>query len=83
MKKPKARKVKIMLCIYNGTSSWDWTLAEAAFDNHQDSFIDALMEELKYFNLDGIDIDLEGKHLTHVCELIVWKSKRSIILTPV
>ena len=57
----RARKVNVMLCIYNGTSSWDWTLAETAFDNHQDSFIDALMAELKYFDLDGIDIDLEGK----------------------
>ena len=57
----RARNVKVMLCIYNGTPSWDWTLAETAFDKYQDSFIDALIAELKYFDLDGIDIDLEGK----------------------
>jgi hypothetical protein len=53
--------VRILLCIYNATGGkWDWSLARAGFAENQDKFIDALMNEVKRLQLDGIDMDLEG-----------------------
>ena len=54
--------IKVMLCVYNATpSGWDWELARSAFDNHRTQFIDALVKETLRLQLDGVDIDLEGK----------------------
>lgn len=56
-----ARKIKVMLCVYNGASGWDWQLARAAFETHRTKFVDALVKETLRLQLDGVDIDLEGK----------------------
>jgi hypothetical protein len=57
-----AHGVRVMLCVYNGTSSgWDWDLARSAFDIHREDFVDALVTETLRLKLDGVDIDLEGK----------------------
>jgi hypothetical protein len=56
----RRHQVAVLLCVYNGTSKWDWDLAGLAFDHHRAHFIDALLEETLKFDLDGIDIDLEG-----------------------
>ena len=58
----KARGIRIMLCIYNNSSSeWDWNLAKSAFGNHRSRLINALVTECRRLNLDGVDIDFEGK----------------------
>lgn len=54
--------VKLMLCVYNGTSSgWDWALAKQAFKTHRSQFIEALVNEIQRLDLGGVDIDFEGK----------------------
>ncbi len=56
----KARKVKVLLTIYNHNGKWDWALAKAAFKDHQDAFVKNLVATLEKYQLDGIDLDLEG-----------------------
>ena len=51
--------IKIMLCIYNGESGWDWPLAVGAFKTHKLSTINALLSEVEKYGLDGVEIDLE------------------------
>jgi GH18 family chitinase len=53
--------VQIMLCVYNGAAGWDWSLAQSAFETHRRQFINSLVSETKRLQLDGVDIDLEGK----------------------
>lgn len=55
-----ASGVRVMLCVYNGVERWDWALARAAFADHREAFVAALVAEAKRLDLDGIDIDLEG-----------------------
>ena len=52
--------IRVMLCVYNGGSSWDWPLARAAFANHPKEFAANLLLEVERLNLDGVDVDLEG-----------------------
>ena len=52
--------IRVMLCVYNGAHSWDWTLARAGFAENRDAFVEALVSEADRLNLDGVDIDLEG-----------------------
>ncbi len=52
--------VRVLLCVYNHVQSWDWTLARAGFAEHSDKFIDALIAEVDRFQIDGVDVDLEG-----------------------
>lgn len=57
-----AHGVRIMLCVYNGTSAgWDWDLAKTAFDTHRKRLVEALVTETLRLKLDGVDVDLEGK----------------------
>jgi len=54
--------VRVLLCVFNGGGkSWDWSLAQAGFADHPDALIDALLAEVKRHELDGVDLDLEGK----------------------
>jgi hypothetical protein len=55
-----ARGIRAVLCVFNGVGSWDWTLAKAGFADHQDEFIGSLTSEMERYQLDGIDVDLEG-----------------------
>jgi hypothetical protein len=55
-----ANGIKVVLCIYNGDASWDWNLAKQGFKAHREKFIAALVAEMQKFDLDGIDVDLEG-----------------------
>ena len=59
----KENNVKLMLCIYNGATQqgWDWELAKSAFETHREKIIDSLVAEILRLNLDGVDIDFEGK----------------------
>jgi GH18 family chitinase len=57
-----SNNVKIMLCVYNSTpSGWDWDLAKSAFSTHRKQFIETLVKETVRLELDGVDIDFEGK----------------------
>ena len=54
--------IKVLLCIYNGTrDGWNWNLAKNAFETHRKQFIKTLVSETVRLNLDGVDIDFEGK----------------------
>jgi len=57
----KRHGVKILLCVYNGEFGFDWELASKAFDQHRSSFVETLVQETLRLELDGIDIDFEGK----------------------
>jgi hypothetical protein len=52
--------VRVLLCVYNGASGWDWPLARAGFAVNPEKFTDALLAEVERLGLDGVDIDLEG-----------------------
>ena len=55
--------IKLLLCVYNNNQQdpgWDWNLASSAFRNNRTNFVNALYDECKRLNLDGVDIDLEG-----------------------
>jgi hypothetical protein len=53
--------VRVLLCVFNGGKTWEWSLARAGFAERPDAFIDALLAEVKHHGLDGVDLDLEGK----------------------
>jgi len=54
--------IKVLLCIYNGTrDGWNWNLAKNVFETHRKQFIKTLVSETVRLNLDGVDIDFEGK----------------------
>ena len=55
--------VRVLLCVYNGGKSWDWSLARAGFAEHPEKFSDALLAEVNRLQLDGVDLDFEGKGL--------------------
>ena len=55
-----AHGVRVMLCVYNGAVKWDWPLAKGAFAEHRQEFVRALVAEMEHWELDGIDVDLEG-----------------------
>jgi hypothetical protein len=52
--------IRVMLCVYNGAKDWDWPLAKAGFAANPDTFVDSLVSQVQQFDLDGVDIDLEG-----------------------
>ncbi|MGM0461664.1 MAG: glycosyl hydrolase family 18 protein [Fibrobacterota bacterium] len=53
--------IKTMLCIYNATDDgWDWNMAVNAFRTNQDATISNLISIMEEYDLDGIEIDLEG-----------------------
>jgi hypothetical protein len=56
----KRRGIRTMLCVYNNTSTWDWSLAQAAFAEHRTAFVTAIVAEMERLALDGVDVDLEG-----------------------
>ena len=54
--------VRVLLCVYNGyKDGWNWDLAKNAFDTYRKNFIAALVSETVRLQLDGVDIDFEGK----------------------
>jgi len=55
-----AHDVRVLLCIFNGTKGWDWSLARSGFAEHSGEFTEALLAEVTRLQLDGVDIDLEG-----------------------
>jgi hypothetical protein len=60
----RQRGIAVLLTVYNNSSvtrTWDWTLARNAFVLHRDAFVRALVDEMDNYQLDGIDIDLEGE----------------------
>ena len=54
--------VRVLLCVYNGyKDGWNWDLAKNAFYMYRKQFIAALVSETIRLQLDGVDIDFEGK----------------------
>jgi hypothetical protein len=59
----RARNIKVLLTVYNNSQvigKWDWELARRAFKDQRSTFIKALIAEMEKYQLDGIDVDLEG-----------------------
>ena len=57
-----AHNVQVLLCVYNGyKDGWNWEVAKNAFDKNRKQFIKALVSETIRLQLDGVDIDFEGK----------------------
>ena len=60
----KARNIKVLLTVYNNSQvmeKWDWGLAKRAFTENHSDFSAALIREMNKYELDGIDLDLEGE----------------------
>jgi hypothetical protein len=56
-------RVEILLCVYNlvsGDNASNWDLALSAFSTNRSTFVSNLVQTVQAYNLDGIDIDLEG-----------------------
>jgi len=52
--------VKTLLCVYNGENGWDWNLAINSFVGNRSAFVQSLVSQVAQYNLDGVEIDLEG-----------------------
>jgi hypothetical protein len=52
--------VKTLLCVYNGENGWDWNLAVNSFANNRSAFVQSLVSQVAQYNLDGVELDLEG-----------------------
>ncbi|MBC3873251.1 glycosyl hydrolase family 18 protein [Undibacterium flavidum] len=60
----KQRKIQVLLTVYNNSQvmkKWDWDLARRAFRDHPQEFAASLIKTMHQFELDGIDLDLEGE----------------------
>ena len=58
----KTNNVRVLLCVYNGyKNGWNWDLAKNAFCVYRKQFIETLVFETVRLQLDGVDIDFEGK----------------------
>lgn len=60
----KKRRIQVLLTVYNNSQvmkKWDWDLARRAFRDHPHEFSASLIGIMREFDLDGIDLDLEGE----------------------
>jgi hypothetical protein len=56
--------VQPLLTVYNNSqvnNRWDWPLARRAFAEHPAEFIASLVAAVDAYQLDGVDVDLEGE----------------------
>ncbi len=52
--------VKIILCVDNFTTDWDWPAAQRSFKDNRAAFAADLIAQVKARDFDGVDLDLEG-----------------------
>jgi hypothetical protein len=52
--------VKIILCVDNFTTDWDWPAAVRSFKDNRDAFVQDLVGQVMARDFDGVDLDLEG-----------------------
>ncbi len=60
----RAHGVQPLLTVYNNSqviNRWDWPLARRAFADHPEEFTAALVAAVDAWQLDGVDLDLEGE----------------------
>ncbi|MFL6679439.1 MAG: glycosyl hydrolase family 18 protein [Burkholderiaceae bacterium] len=60
----RAHNVQPLLTVYNNSqviNRWDWQWARRAFAEHPDEFAAALVAAVDKWDLDGVDLDLEGE----------------------
>jgi hypothetical protein len=60
----RSHGVAPLLTVYNNSqviNRWDWALARRAFVDHPDEFSAALVAAVDKWDLDGVDLDLEGE----------------------
>ena len=60
----RSHNVQPLLTVYNNSqviNRWDWPLARRAFAEHPDEFSAALLAAVDKWDLDGVDLDLEGE----------------------
>jgi hypothetical protein len=56
----EANNVKLLLCIYNGESFWDWNLARGAFKNTTATFVASFLAELNRLTALGQGVELRN-----------------------
>jgi len=60
----RAHNVQPLLTVYNNSqviNRWDWQWARRAFAEHPEEFAAALVAAVDKWDLDGVDLDLEGE----------------------
>jgi hypothetical protein len=60
----RSHGVQPLLTVYNNSqvvNRWDWPLARRAFAEHPEEFTAALVAAVDRWELDGVDLDLEGE----------------------
>lgn len=60
----RQHKIQVMLTVYNNSQvmkKWDWELARRAFKDHPKEFVASLLLTVDAYELDGVDLDLEGE----------------------
>ena len=60
----RSHGVQPLLTVYNNSqviNRWDWQWARRAFVDHPDEFAAALVAAVDKWDLDGVDLDLEGE----------------------
>ncbi|MBW8757488.1 MAG: hypothetical protein JF586_07755 [Burkholderiales bacterium] len=60
----RAHNVQPLLTVYNNSqviNRWDWRWARRAFAEHPEEFTAALVAAVDKWDLDGVDLDLEGE----------------------
>lgn len=62
--------IKNLLCVFNYNLSdtkkgWDWAIAKKAFIDRRAEFVSDLLAQVEKYDLDGIDLDLEGGGAAH------------------
>ncbi len=60
----RSHNVQPLLTVYNNSqviNRWDWPLARRAFAEHPEEFAAALVAAVDKWDLDGVDLDLEGE----------------------
>ena len=60
----RSHGVQPLLTVYNNSqvvNRWDWQWARRAFGEHPEEFTEALVAAVDKWELDGVDLDLEGE----------------------
>jgi hypothetical protein len=60
----QANNIKVLLCLYNVTSDWDWSIVKPVLDSpsKRTTLINNLLTKTQALGLDGVQLDWEGKN---------------------
>jgi hypothetical protein len=55
-----ANNVKLLICVHDYTSNWDWGTAASAFGPNQTTLVNSIVTHVNRWGAAGVDIDFEG-----------------------